>query len=487
MKSSFCLYYHEKTKYTPAGIAQSGRQIDWHNQPVPYKTYTTAPSIDLKPYLPGKDGLDPGLRQLSQLLYLTYGVSAVVPYPDKPLYMRTAPSAGGLYPAEIYLVSRGSDSLAEGIYNYHVPSHTLVHFWEKPAFESLTASCFKHPALVGSDLALVITGVFLRSQWRYEDRAYRRICLDTGHLLGNLTLAASLSTFDLHLIGGFHDQDLAELLFLDSTEEAPFCVAALAHQNLPHGQTVLPSLITSDYPKLGAGQLLAYLHQASNICQVLPLNSAEPAVSYNFPFGLKIATETTPLDWQNRLPQTIMHRRSTRQYTAAPLTCRELLTLLHFTYQPQAYADQGLNVPDYFDLSLLETFITVTAVEGLEEGCYYYAPQAQELRQIRFKNFRREVHYLCLGQDLGRDAGATVFHTADLATAVARYGERAYRYLHMDAGQLGQRLNLAALHLGLGVSGIAGFFDDQVNEVLGIPEQEAVLYITTLGRPASNL
>jgi hypothetical protein len=59
-------------------------------------------------------------------------------------------------------------------------------------------------------------------------------------------------------------------------------------------------------------------------------------------------------------------------------------------------------------------------VTNLEEGCYYYAPKAQELRQIRFKNFRRELHYLCLGQELGRDAGAVVFHTADLEKAVKK-------------------------------------------------------------------
>jgi SagB-type dehydrogenase family enzyme len=109
------------------------------------------------------------------------------------------------------------------------------------------------------------------------------------------------------------------------------------------------------------------------------------------------------------------------------------------------------------------------------------------LRQIRFKNFRSELHYLCLGQDLGRDAGAVIFHTADLQQAVQKYGDRAYRYLHLDAGHLGQRLNLAAMQLGLGVSGIGGFFDDQVNEVLGIPEDEAVLYITTLGRPRFSI
>jgi SagB-type dehydrogenase family enzyme len=187
------------------------------------------------------------------------------------------------------------------------------------------------------------------------------------------------------------------------------------------------------------------------------------------------------------LGSTILKRRSTRAYNGANLTFTELKALLDFTYQPQHYVEQGLDgLPDYFALDFIETFIAVTGVTDLEEGCYYYAPKAQELRQIRFKNFRRELHYLCLGQDLGRDAGAVVFHTADLKQAIERNGDRAYRYLHMDAGHLGQRLNLAAIYLGLGVSGIGGFFDDRVNEVLGIPPDEAVLYITTLGRPRTR-
>jgi SagB-type dehydrogenase family enzyme len=177
-------------------------------------------------------------------------------------------------------------------------------------------------------------------------------------------------------------------------------------------------------------------------------------------------------------------RRSTRAYSGDDLTLDELKSLLDFTYQPQNYLDQGLDSsPDYFDTNLIETFIAVSGVNGLESGCYYYAPKAQELRQIRFKNFRRELHFLCLGQDLGRDAAVVLFHTADLKSAIAQYGDRVYRYLHMDAGHLGQRLNLAATHLSVGVSGIGGFFDDQVNEILGIPADEAVIYVTTLGKP----
>ncbi len=132
----------------------------------------------------------------------------------------------------------------------------------------------------------------------------------------------------------------------------------------------------------------------------------------------------------------------------------------------------------------METFIAVTRVRNLEEGCYYYAVAEHELRQIRFKNFQEQLHFLCLNQDLGRDAAVVIFHTANLERAIARYGERAYRYLHMDAGHLGQRINLAATALGLGVSGIGGFFDDQVNDLLGIPPEEAVLYITTVGKAA---
>jgi SagB-type dehydrogenase family enzyme len=183
------------------------------------------------------------------------------------------------------------------------------------------------------------------------------------------------------------------------------------------------------------------------------------------------------------LEETLIKRRSTRGYNGGELTLNELKALLDFTYHPEHYIEQHLDHnPDYCDINSVETFIVVSGVQGLEEGCYYYAPHVQELRQIRFKNFRQELHFLCLGQDLGRDAAAVVFHTADLAGAIAQWGDRAYRYLHLDAGHLGQRLNLAAVRMGIGVSGIAGFFDDRVNETLGIPIDEAVLYITTLGR-----
>lgn len=498
--TSIAAHYHERTKYDPETIHAKSKSLDWSQQPVPFKNYKIGVSFDLKPYLnnPPQDAAGAWWQRLSKLLFCSYGLTGMLPTGAEPHYMRASPSAGGLYPAEIYLISRGTPFLPAGLYNYQAKTHSLLQFWESDVWTSLQSACFWNPVLEGTQLAIVISAVFYRSFWRYEDRAYRRIFLDTGHLLGNLELASSLNDFRPHLIAGFADEAVNQLLYLDSQQEGTIAVIPLADvrevtQNLPLTTTALPSETQLDYPNLDDGELLSYFHQITQI----PVNPAakvnwkpsptEEQDKYNFPFCLKVSTASAAIAWGDQLEnleQTILRRRSTRAYSGAALTLDELNALLDFTYQPQHYVEQTLDgSPDYCDLSLVETFIAVSSVTGLEEGCYYYAPKAQELRQIRFKNFRRELHYLCLGQDLGRDAGAVLFHTADLKAAIERYGDRAYRYLHLDAGHLGQRLNLAAIHLGLGVSGIAGFFDDQVNDVLGIPADEAVLYITTLGRP----
>ena len=495
---SIAQYYHERTKYDPQTIASKSKGLDWSQQPHPFKEYKIGQTFDLKPYLSRQTVPKKGdfWRRISRILGCSYGLTAKIATMGSPLYLRSAPSAGGLYPAEVYLISRGTEFLPAGLYSYQGQSHSLLLFWESDVWTNLQSACFWNPVLENTDIAVVTSAIFYRSAWRYEDRAYRRIFLDTGHLLGNIELSASINDYCAHLIGGFNDIQMNELLYLDSEKESVMTVIPLAdllniQQNLPPSTTALPSATTTLYPEIPEGELLNSLHRATIIATdekieatVTPSNWED---KYNFPFCLKVSVTSRPVNWGEDLidlESTMLKRRSTRAYSGASLSLDELRALLHFTYQPQDYAGQNLDPnPDYFALDLLETFIAVSAVTGLEEGCYYYAPKAQELRQIRFKNFRQELHYLCLGQDLGRDAAAVVFHTADLSKAVAKYGDRVYRYLHADAGHLGQRLNLAAIHLGLGVSGIGGFFDDQVNEVLGIPSDEAVIYITTLGRP----
>ena len=529
---SIAQHYHQRTKYDPETIGQKSGGLDWSKQPHPYKDYKIGHEVDLKPYLdkPSADVDEDWLwwRRLSRLLIDSYGLTAkVMTQSGAPMYLRSAPSAGGLYPAEVYIVSRGTSLLPPGLYNYQVRTHSLLRYWDTHPWQDLQAACFWHPSLETTEMAVVVSAVFQRSAWRYRDRAYRRVFLDSGHLLGNLEVAGTLCDYRPHLIGGFADEAVNQLLYLDGVEESAIALLSLAdlfkvNQNLSPACSALPSSARTDVDRTVAriadGELLGYLHRNS----LIPFdagfgqqeqkdkwvppepNPPKPADKssedsdsdtapenptsdkYNFPFGITVSTKTQPIPWGDDLAEledTLLKRRSTRRYAKASLSRADLFALLDFTYHPEHYRLQDFDAqPDYFDLSLIETFVAVSKVEAMESGCYYYAPQAEELRQIRFNQFQEELHYLCLGQNLGRDAGVVIFHTANLAAAVAKYGERAYRYLHMDAGHLGQRLNLAATRRDIGVSGIAGFFDDQVNELLSIPAEEAVLYITTVGQ-----
>ncbi|AFY71379.1 SagB-type dehydrogenase domain protein [Thalassoporum mexicanum PCC 7367] len=568
---SIAQHYHSRTKYDPEGLRNNNHRLNWGEQPSTYKEYKLGHVYDLKPHLvpdqkaEGQSLLAQRWHRLSKLLFCSYGLTAkFLTMNGDPVYLRAAPSAGALYPAEVYLISGGTALLPAGLYNYQPKNHTLVHFWaDTEVWQKLEAACFQHPTLAQTKIAIATTAVFFRSAWRYQARAYRRIYLDTGHLLGNIELAAAIFGYRPYLVGGFNDDVVNELLYLDGAEEGATAIIPLLDlqeneficrgieargRNLdPNSQgyaaiatsptTAIASATHTNFPDLSESELLSYFHQATKLDapaigskateiepapestsgnpepnlsdrskQVLS-NESEPEAQskagqstansyplddrYNFPFCTKIAIATDQrVDWVDEvgdltsLEDCIISRRSTRAFRGEAIELAQLKLLLDFTYQSQNYVEQGLDgEPDYFDLSLIQTFVAASAVNGLEDGCYYYATGSQELRQIRFKNFRQELHFLCLGQDLGRDAAVVMFHAADLGQAIAKYGDRAYRYLHLDAGHLGQKLNLAALKLGLGVSGIGGFFDDHVNEVLGISAEAAVLYVTTIGIP----
>lgn len=510
MKRSVAETYHELTKYSP-GTIQRPAKIDWNHPPDQVKHYPAADVVDLSDYLTLLErprtpaatlfGAQMGpyevsLAHLSHLLYLTNGVTAVLPQPQRDVVMRAAPSAGGLYPTELYVVSRDYPGLNDGVYNLQVHDHSLVGFWPGDHMERLRHACFDHPALAETDLAIVASAVFFRSAWRYQDRAYRRICLDTGHVLGNLEMAAPWFDRIALPIGGFCDDELNELLFFErGSEEALAVIALPPRDRVTPAMRAAPSALASQVERgnssLPAGHRLSALHEASKL-HALPggLNEA-PAAPEAPKGGLSLSVaeplQGIPIDWERGIVDAIIQRRSTRSFTGEPLSKVELATLLAFTYRPDRSDDPRIDAdPRYFDAARLGTYVAVNHVEGLEPGCYHYHPGREELRQIRFKNLSEEVQYLCLGQELGGLASAVVFHTANLPGAVASYGERAYRYLHMDAGHLGERLNVACMQMGVGVSGIGGFFDDEVNELLGIPETEAVVYITTLGRPAER-
>jgi SagB-type dehydrogenase family enzyme len=140
---------------------------------------------------------------------------------------RPVPSAGGLYPLEIYALVRNVEGLAKGIYHYNSIGDDLEVVadgaWEGAAKEAFLTWSFVEKAPV----ILCIGAVFERTLSKYGPRGYRYILLEAGHVAQNLCLVAGELGLGSLCLGGFRDGVLNNLLLLDGLQEAAvYSVAA---------------------------------------------------------------------------------------------------------------------------------------------------------------------------------------------------------------------------------------------------------------------
>jgi SagB-type dehydrogenase family enzyme len=184
--------------------------------------------------------------------------------------------------------------------------------------------------------------------------------------------------------------------------------------------------------------------------------------------------------------QVVAARRSRREYLPGPLPLEDLSALL--------YAAQGVTEPRWGfraapsagALYPIETYVAVHDVEGLEPGLYHYAVADHALEPVRTGDLRAPLVVAGVGQEMLGTAQVCFILTAVFQRTRWRYRERAYRYILLEAGHIGQNLYLAATGLGLGACAVGAFLDDQVNDLLGVDgEEEAALYLLTVGKVAA--
>ncbi len=157
--------------------------------------------------------------ELGTLLHAAYGVINLVDLLGE-FCERPVPSGGGLYPLELYALCQRVDDLAGGVYHYVPLGHQLEVVRGHSLPSHLTSEMFLgQPYLVNASAVVIITAVVQRSLWKYEDRGYRYILLEAGHVAQNLNLcAAALGLASLNL-GGFFDEDVMALLKLNQDRE----------------------------------------------------------------------------------------------------------------------------------------------------------------------------------------------------------------------------------------------------------------------------
>jgi SagB-type dehydrogenase family enzyme len=155
------------------------------------------------------------LERLAPLLGSCYGVT-LPPSGDLPP-LRAAPSAGALYPLEIFVAARRVDGLDGGVYHYDPLQHVLRRVAD--ALEPTAIS--PHADIVESAAAvLILSAVFWRSRFKYGLRAYRFTLLEAGHATQNALLAATALDLGSIVLGGFYDGRVDALLGLDGLNES---------------------------------------------------------------------------------------------------------------------------------------------------------------------------------------------------------------------------------------------------------------------------
>ncbi len=154
---------------------------------------------------------EPTPEQIGQLLWAAQGVTNSRGY-------RTAPSAGALYPLELYLVD------GSGIFRYLPEEHSLMPIARGDRKDSLYKAALEQEAVLQAPITLVITGVYERTAVKYGDRARRYVHLEAGHVAQNILLQAVSLGLGAVPIGAFRDQEVQSSLELPADHQPLYLI-----------------------------------------------------------------------------------------------------------------------------------------------------------------------------------------------------------------------------------------------------------------------
>ncbi len=187
------------------------------------------------------------------------------------------------------------------------------------------------------------------------------------------------------------------------------------------------------------------------------------------------------------LAQMIVQRRSLRRYSAEALSLEELAYLLWLTQGVKKVTDRPVTfrtAPSAGARHAFETYLLINRVEGLAPGLYRYMALKHQLALLNEQpGITAAVTHAAHDQRMIEISAVTFIWVAVLERMYWRYGERGYRYLHLDAGHVCQNLYLAAESIGCGAVAIAAYDDELMNATLGLDgESLFAVYLASLGK-----
>lgn len=497
--------YHNGTKHSYQSIRTNPHYLDWENQPLPFKIYSSLEPIPLPHNFSPSEvaallaisaiGAHPSgerildLETLARILHFSAGIIRRRTYPGGEIFFRAAACTGALYHIDLYLVCGDLPGLRAGVYHFGPHDFVLRQLRAGDYRETLVHASGEEPAVASAPAVIICTGTYWRNAWKYQARTYRHCYWDTGTILANLLAVATAHEVPAQVVGGFVDAEVNRLLDLDTEREVTLTLVALGRApGMPPGpspeveplalQTVPLSKTEVDYPAVRA------MHAASSLTgedevkawRGLPSQVVQPQPSGRlFPLRPQGDAEIP----RDSIDQVILRRGSTRVFARRPITFVQLSNLLY-------RATRGIHA-DFLapeGLQLNDLYLIIHAVDEMPAGAYVWRKDQEALELLKEGSFRREAGYLGLGQELSADASVNIFSLADLKPILERFGNRGYRAAQLEASIIGGKLYLAAYAQGLGATGLTFFDDDVTAFFLPHAGGKSVMFLVALGKPA---
>jgi len=157
------------------------------------------------------------LKEVAQLLWAAQGVT-------DPTGFRTAPSAGAIYPLELYVVAGDVQDLSPGVYRYEPDEHQLLRTVEVDKRAELAKAALGQHFVGEGAIVIVFTAVYERTTGKYGDRGIRYVHMEVGHAAQNLCLQAAAMDLGVVTVGAFYDEELGELLDLPGDEQPLYII-----------------------------------------------------------------------------------------------------------------------------------------------------------------------------------------------------------------------------------------------------------------------
>lgn len=416
---------HEATKLSFLSVQINPNYVDATTQPAAFKRY---------PKFYRRFPLDLE-NPFHSFLYFTSGITSQKIYREGAYSLRVNPSAGALYPTEIYVQIRGVKGIIDGIYHLEIETKSLTLIYEL-IDDGLEGYLLDNRLIKGC--IFLVSCVYFRSSWKYKNRSLRYCFLDSGHHLGAIEASAYVQDYTTQVLFDFDRQALNDDLGFENKEfvTAAIVVGNVKEKPIRQLRSPIPFVSGTDYFEPN------HFVESGYKQTLLPTNHQPEILQPQFHFE------------KAKFLESIQKRRSARRFQQSEISREAFLMVWESLNQPiptQSYES-------------IEIYAVIQSVAGIEPGIY------RGKDSLKTGNFREKVGYLCVNQAIARDSAVVFFFVSEFQN---------YRVALQLAGLLGQRVYLSATYVGLGCSGIGAFFDDETQAFL--ETKGSILYSIAIG------